>query len=113
MMLNTPPTLETSAPRTTFMKQLLYAVVLITGTSVFADDTMKTAGDKIDRAAAATKGTVKKAAIEIANASKKAASDVSSTAKKVASGTADTTEKAASKTANGVKKAKRDAAPPK
>lgn len=107
-----PPTFETSAPRTTFMKRLLCAVVLITGTGVIADDTMKTAGDKIDKAAAATKGTVKKAAIEIANASKKAASDVSSTAKKVASGTADTTKKAWKK-ADVAKKAESDAGPSK
>ena len=113
MMLKTPPTIETSAPRTTFMKQLLCAVVLITGTRVVADDTMKTAGDKIDKAAAATKGTVKKAAIEIANASKRAASDVSSAAKKVASGTTDTTKKAARKKADVAKKAESDAAPPK
>ena len=104
---NTPPTIEASAPPTTFMKQLLCAVVLITGTGVFADDTMKTAGEKIDKAAGATKQTVKKAAIEIASASKKAASDVSRAAKKVASGTADTTKKAVSK------KAESDAAPPK
>src|SRR4030095_9086029 len=77
-----PLTIETSAPPTTFMKQLLCAVVLITGTGVFADDTMKTAGEKIDKAAAATKGTVKKAASEVASASKKVASDVSSAAKK-------------------------------
>jgi len=87
------------------MKRILSAVVLLTGTGVFADDTMKKAGEQIDKAAAATKKTAKQAATEIASGSKKVASDVSSAAKKVASDTSDSTKKAFSK--------KRDAAPPK
>ena len=56
------------------MKKLLCAVVLITGTGVFADDTMKTAGDKIDKAAGATK----EAASKTADGAKKAESDAAS-----------------------------------
>ena len=106
-----PPAIETSAAPTPFMKRLLCAVLLITGTGAFADDTFKTAADKIDKAAGATKQTVKKAAIEVASASKKAASEVSTTAKKVASGTAETTKKAFSKKTKVAKNSESDAAP--
>ena len=93
-----------------FMKNFLCAVVLITGTYVFTDGPMKTAGDKVDKAAGATKEAVKKAAIEIADKSKKAARDISTATKKAASGTADTTRKATSKTENAAKKTEHDAA---
>ena len=83
----------------TFMKKLLCAVVLMTGTGVLADDAMKTAGNDINKAAGATKQAVKKAAIEIADASKKAARDVSTATKKAASKTADAVKKAESGTA--------------
>jgi len=85
----------------TLMKKLLCAVVLMTGTGVFADDAMKTAGHEISKAAGATKEAVKKAAIEVGDVSKRAASDVSTA-----------TKKAASKTADAVKKAESDATHP-
>jgi hypothetical protein len=45
------------ASRGTFMMKLLCAVLLITGTDVFAEDTMKSAGAEIDKADHATKGS--------------------------------------------------------
>jgi len=43
----------------TLMKGLLCVVVLMTGTVVLADGTMKTVGDQIDKAAAVTKEAAK------------------------------------------------------
>ena len=94
------------------MKSLLCVVVLMTGTVVLADGTMKTAGDKIDKAAAVTKKAAKRAARDTAEVSKKVASDVSTASKKAASDIADATKRAA-KAEDAPKHATRDAAPAK
>jgi Sec-independent protein translocase protein TatA len=87
------------------VKSFLCAVVLLGGTVVLADDTMKTAGEKIDKSADATKSTVKKAGSDTADATQKAAKDVSTATKKAASSTSDATQKAAKDTSTATKKA--------
>jgi len=96
------------------MRSLLCVVVLMTGTVVLADGSMKAVGDKIDKAAGVTKRAAKKAARDTAEVSKKMARDVSTATKKAASEIADATKRAARrKPEDAPKHATSDATPTK
>jgi len=95
------------------MKRLFCAVVLMTASGSFADDTMQKAGKQVDKATSDTVDASKKAAQDASKATEKAASKTSDATKKAVASGADATNKAASKSADAVKKTTNDVAPSK
>ena len=86
------------------MKNILIVAGLCLGSPIFAQGAMQNAGEKVDKAADATKNTANKAASDTAHATKKAASDASSATKQGTTKAADSTKAAASKADSAVQK---------
>jgi colicin import membrane protein len=86
------------------MKKILAVGMLFLTNTVLAQGTMQNAGEKVDKAADATKKSTKKAASDTVDATKKAASDASTATKNGTTKAADSTKTAASKTDSAVQK---------